>query len=298
MTIRHFKIFIAVCEENSMTRAAARLHMTQPSISQAVREMETYYRVLLFERLGHYLYITPAGKRLLQYAYQITSLTKTAKVTMEHYTHSAPIHIGATLTIGEMFLVELLCHLREILPQQQCFSDVHNTAELEELLLRDKIDIALVEGQVHSEFLLSIPYMKDELVLVVSPDHEMASKKTISSQDLQELPVYIREKGSGTRNLFMHAMEEHHVLVSIQGSYNNTEALKKAAMAGLGVAVMSRRLVAKELADGTLAALTLQGIPLTRIFKIVYHKDKYISPVLKQLITACQEYDKWLPQED
>ncbi|MCH4167572.1 MAG: LysR family transcriptional regulator [Megasphaera sp.] len=294
MALRYLYIFIAVCEENNMTHAAKRMHMTQPSVSQAIREMETYYGVLLFERLGHRLFITPAGTRLLQYAYQIVSLSKKAKTAMAHYTHATPIRIGASLTIGEVFLIELLCYLHQQSPQQQYLSDIHNTAEMEQLLLRDNIDIALVEGQIQSEYLLSQPFMRDELVLVVAPDHPLAAKPALSPDDLQGQSLYVREKGSGTRNLFISTMEEHHVQFHILGSYNNTEALKKAAQAGLGAAILSRRLVAKEISAGSLTAHTIQGISLARIFKIVYHKDKFISPSLQQVIDACQACDTWL----
>ena len=158
MTLRHLSVFLAVCEENSMTGAAKRLHMTQPSVSQTIKELEEAYEVCLFERLGRRLHITPAGQSLLAYGRQILSLTAQAEQALHSFSRTAPVRIGASVTIGEIFLVELLQQLKSRHPAQEILSEIHNTSELEHMLLRDDIDLALVEGDISSPYLLSSPF--------------------------------------------------------------------------------------------------------------------------------------------
>lgn len=293
MTLRHLSVFLVVCEENSMTGAAKRLHMTQPSVSQTIRELEDDYEVCLFERLGRRLYITPAGQSLLSYARQILSLTSQAEQALHSFSRTVPVRIGASVTIGEVFLVELLQHLKKGSPAQETLSEIHNTSELEQMLLRDDIDLALVEGDISSPYLLSSPFMVDELVIVVPPDCPLAQRASLSVQELRSLTMYLREEGSGTRDLFLHTIEQHHTAVHIAGSFNNTEALKKVVIAGLGATILSRRLVADDIAAGTLVPLAVDHVTFNRIFKIVHHKDKFITPPLQAVIQACQQHEQW-----
>ena len=293
MTLRHLSVFLAVCEENSMTGAAKRLHMTQPSVSQTIKELEDAYEVCLFERLGRRLHITPAGQSLLAYGRQILSLTAQAEQALHSFSRTAPVRIGASVTIGEVFLVELLQQLKSRHPAQEILSEIHNTSELEHMLLRDDIDLALVEGDISSPYLLSSPFMVDELVVVAPPSCPLAQRASLSVQELCSLTMYLREEGSGTRDLFLHTMEQHHAAVRIAGSFNNTEALKKVVMAGLGATILSRRLVADDIAAGRLALLPVDRVAFKRIFKIVRHKDKFITPPLQAVIQACQQHDQW-----
>lgn len=293
MTLRHLSVFLAVCSTNSMTGAAKALHMTQPSVSQTIKELEDAYEVCLFERLGRKLYITAAGQSLLAYARQILSLTTQAEQALHSFSRTAPVRIGASVTIGEVFLVELLQYLKKQNPAQETLSEICNTSDLEQMLLRDDIDLALVEGDVTSEYLLSSPFMIDELVVVLPPGHALARRASLSVQDLRSLTLYLREEGSGTRSLFLRTMEQHHVPLHIAGSFNNTEALKKAVMAGLGATILSSRLVARDIAAGRLVSAAVEHIAFKRIFKIVHHKDKFLAPPLQAIIQACQHCETW-----
>ena len=255
MTLRHFRIFLAVCETLNMTQAARQLHISQPSVTQAIHEMENHYGLMLFERLGRHIYLTAAGENLKQYAYQILSLCQQAEASLTAMQHQLPIRLGVSITIGDIFLVELLTHCRQIHPEWDILSAIHNTEELEQLLMEDKLDLALVEGRVHSPYLVSRPIITDYLTLIASPDSEWSRKAITAPQDLDGMPVFVREQGSGTRDLFERVLEDHHLTCRIIGVYNNSEAIKKAVMANLGVSVLSRRLVQNEIETGRLVEL-------------------------------------------
>ena len=294
MTLRHFRIFLAVCERLSMTEAARQLHISQPSVTQAIHEMENHYGILLFERLGHHIYLTAAGENLKQYAYQILSLCQQAEDSLTAMQHSLPIRLGASITIGDIFLVELLTYCRRTRPDWPILSAIHNTEELEQFLIEDKLDLALVEGRVQSPYLVSHTILTDYLTLIASPDSEWSRKAITAPQDLDGLPVFVREQGSGTRDLFERVLEAHHLTCQVVGVYNNSEAIKKAVMANLGLAVLSRRLVQDEIKTGRLVELPLPNLEFKRHFRLVHHKNKYLTQPMQDLISICCHSEEWL----
>ena len=167
MTLRHLAIFIRVCEENGITAAAKKLHMTQPSVSQVIQELEAHYQTLLFERLGRRIFITEAGRRLLRYSRNLINLNLQTEQAMRAFNEVYHLRLGASITIGSSILINLIKHITENDPSKEIFSEIHNTSELEEMLLNDNLDLALVEGEIHSEYLITKPFMDDELVFII-----------------------------------------------------------------------------------------------------------------------------------
>ena len=290
MTLRHMNIFLCVCDENNMTKAAGKLHMTQPSVSLAIQELEEHYGIRLFERLGKRLFLTPAGKKLLTYARHIVNLNEETERAMHDIGGMYRLRLGASVTIGESVLVDLLQYLYQVNPRQEILSEIHNTAELETMLLKDELDIALVEGEIQSEYLVTEAFMEDELVYVASVKSIFA-RDGLHAEDLSKTKFFIRENGSGTRDLFEQEMKEKQIKYKVAGVYNNAEAIKKAVEAGLGISVISKRAVRHEIRQGRLISFSLPETVFKRKFRLVYHKNKYISPHLLQLIELCREID-------
>ena len=284
MTLRHFQIFLYVHDEGGMTRAAEKLHISQPSVSQAIREMEEHYGTKLFERLGKKLFLTVAGEELLQYARHIAGLVNQSESAMQDFADGSPLRIGATLSVGESIFIPLLDRFRKIC-RQRVYSYIHNTATLEKALLNDELDLALVEGNIHSPYLKEHPFMADELVFLAAPHNPIP--RTIS--DLSQMPFITREVGSGTRELFTRIMTEQGIKPKIIGTYNNSESIKQAIMAGFGIAVLSERVARRELAAGNLIQFAIPGISFTRTFRIVCHINKYLTPAMEKFISLCAQ---------
>lgn len=159
------------------------------------------------------------------------------------------------------------------------------------MLLRDELDLALIEGTVQSEYLISSPFMQDELIFIAAPQSVLSTQKKVVAADLDRCKFFVREAGSGTRDLFEQVMQEQKLRFSIAGVYNNAESIKKAVAADLGISVISRRAVRTELARGELCTFRLPGVAFHRTFNIVHHKNKYISSELKAVIELCQKID-------
>lgn len=286
MTLRHFQILLYVHDEGGMTRAAEKLHISQPSVSQAIRELEEHYGTRLFERLGKKLFLTTAGDELLQYARHIAGLVDQSESAMRDFAKGSPLRIGATLSVGESVFIPLLDSFRKSCGQR-VFSYIHNTATLEKALLNDELDLALVEGTIHSPYLKESPFMADELVFLAAPE----SKLPHTSDDLARLEFITREEGSGTREIFMRIMAEKGLTPRIVATYNNSESIKQAVMAGFGVAVLSERVAQRELMAGELIKFAIPGISFTRSFRIVCHINKYLTPAMERFIGLCQKFD-------
>ena len=188
MTIRHLKIFLEVARTGKMSDAASRLYLSQPTVSQAVRELEEHYGTRLFERLSKKLYITESGKQLYAYAQKVLQDFEQMEREMKPGEHQETLRLGASITVGTCLFPSLLRDFRQAMPQTLTVCHVTNTHAIEEMLLHSRLDLAVVEGEIHSPDLIAIPMVEDYLVMACSLSHPFARQKEIpvSSLDGQD----------------------------------------------------------------------------------------------------------------
>ncbi|MDF2634086.1 MAG: transcriptional regulator, LysR family [Pelosinus sp.] len=284
MTLRHLYVFLCVCDEGNMTAAAKKLYIAQPSVSQAIFELEKHYHVKLFERLGRKLFVTFAGQKLLTYARHIVNLNQEVEEAMKEVNDNGILRLGASVTVGTYILHSMIGEFMRYNPKVKVVSSVNNTTVIEGMLLADQLDIGLVEGKVQSQGIVHMPFMEDELVLVSSVSHPFAKEGKISIAELEHEEFLLREEGSGTRKLFESVMHDRGINWSIIGVYNNAETIKNAVAAGLGLSVMSWMAVHKEVERRELAIIKIDEVSFKRQFSIIYHKNKYLSPILNRFI--------------
>jgi DNA-binding transcriptional LysR family regulator len=287
MTLRHLKIFITVADCGSMTNAAQQLFIAQPTVSQAIAELEAYYGVKLFDRLAKRLYITETGNHLLSYARHITALFAEMEQAMKSDDSGGILKIGASLTIGSSILPRLVCEFNNEYPTLKIQAVVKNTTVIESLISKNAIDFGVVEGVIHTSNIVSTPFMADELALVCGKDHPFFETKSIAPCELSKLNFIVREQGSGTRELFANIMAANDLEWEYTWECNSSDCLKSAAISGVGVAVISKRLVENEVKAGTLHQIIVDGLDYQRKFSIVYHKNKFITETMKAFFELC-----------
>ncbi|NLJ96213.1 MAG: LysR family transcriptional regulator [Clostridiales bacterium] len=290
MTIRHLKIFIEVVDSGKMSTAATNLFISQPTVSQAIKELEEYYGGLLFERLSKKLYITEKGNKLLSVARNVVKQFEDIDEMMLQDNYVKSIRIGATNTVGNCILSEVVKSFQEINPQIEIYSYVSNTREIEEKLLKSELDIGIVEGKVKSQDLISIPEVNDFLVLVCSTNHPFAKMKVIKLHDLENENFAMREQGSGTRELFERNMLENGIPLKITFEANSSDAIKKAVIDNQCLAVISIRLVEEEIASGKIHVIENTDSDWERSFNVVYHKNKLVTDEMESLIEVVKNY--------
>lgn len=290
MTIRHLRIFIEVVDSGKMSIAASRLFISQPTVSQAIRELEEHYGGLLFERLSKKLYITAKGQRLLSYARNVVKQFDDMEEAMVQDNYVKKIRIGATHTVGDCILGDVINAFRKNNPQIETYSYVDNTTHIEDKLLKSELDIGIVEGKVKSPDLISIPEVNDFLVLICSTQHPFAEKKIVKLEDLENESFAMREQGSGTRELFERYMLEKGMSIRIALEGNSSASIKKAVIENQFLAVISVRLVEEEIKNGKIHVIQNTDSDWDRYFSIVYHKNKIVTDEMENLIEVIKDY--------
>jgi len=290
MTLRHLKIFIAICDNDfNTTKAAASLHMAQPAVSLALSEIEKYYGVKLFDRIGRRLSITEAGKRFHEYASRITLLFDDMEKGMRDWDTFGKLRVGASITIGSRFLPEYVSRFYETHPGTDVQVLVAPTDQLEQKLLSNELDFALIEGIPHSPALVSEAYMDDHLTAICSAKGSLACGGTMSLEEFKDQPFLLREKGSGTREVFDRAVEKAGFSVEPVWEATSTASLINAAINDLGIAVIPYRLAEVPIKQGLVHQLEVKGLDFSRKFYIIYHKEKFLTSSARAFMKLCQE---------
>lgn len=184
MTIRHLRILMTVADTGQMSAAARQLYITQPTVSQAIADIEAAYGVRIFERLSRRLYITPAGAQMLDYARHIVASFDEMEERMRSAAQNPLLHVGATITVGGSVMPDIVSGFEARYPESRIHVTVDNTVRMEELLLKSLLDVALMEGAVKSSELLTKPVIRDELVLIVPMRHPFAGRESVRPQEL------------------------------------------------------------------------------------------------------------------
>ena len=279
MTIRHLKTFCAVCEEGGITRAAEKLCVAQPSVSQTIGELERYYGVSLFDRVGRRLVLTPEGERLRVKAQEaIASFSEFEEAARDTKARHI-IRIGSSVTAGQMVLPRLIAAIETTLDRAECRAIADSAAAVEQLVEEGSLDFALVEGSV-SRALAAEAVFSDRLMAVCSAG--MKIKNTLSPAELVSLPLLLRRRGSASRDLFDERLSALGLKAQPKLSSSSNSVLLAAAREGLGVAVLPEALVAADLSAGRLKEVRIQGLELSRRWFAVRRQDKKFTPVQQQ----------------
>ncbi len=290
MTLRHLRVFLAVVDSGSMSAAARALYIAQPSVSGAIAELEAHYDALLFDRIGRRLVITPAGERLAGYARRLLALSDDMETTMRNGVDSLRVSLGATMTVGACVMSALVRQLQARCPAVQCQVRVENSSVIEERMLQSELDMALVEGTIKHAEIVSRPVIRDRLALVDAAGGVLQGRESIRLCELEGLPFVLRERGSGTRELFEQALVARGVAIQERWTCVSAQSIVSAVSAGLGLTVISRRLVEEELRRGTLREIAVEDAAFERSFSLCCHKDKFLSPPLREFSRLCEEW--------
>jgi DNA-binding transcriptional LysR family regulator len=263
MDLDRLRTFLAVVEHQSFSRASAALGCTQSTVSFHIRSLEDELGATLLDRRRGQVKPTSAGQRLLPYARKLATLAAEARAHLrdEERGASGQIRVAASTVPGEQLLPALIARFRQGLPGVTFVVEISDSKRALAALLEEQCDLALVGARTTDKRLRFQAFADDEVVLVAAPDTPWARLKRPTPADLRDAPVCLREEGSGTR-LATRALSVGRPVVEVGSS----EALKRCALAGVGLAFVSRLAVADELAAGRLTQVPLAGTPIPRRF--------------------------------
>ena len=287
VTLQHLRIFLAVCGEGGVTAAAKKLYLSQPAVSIALKELERNYGVKLFERGGRRLRITPAGERMFGEALGIVSGLEDMENALRNWETAGKMRVGSSITIGTELLPGLVLALRRQFPELSVYVQVSSSEVIERRLLDNGLDLALIEGEVHSDALAFKTFLSDELGVYCHEADPLCEKNAAGIGDIAAAPLLLREPGSAAREMVDALLKVNGLTAAPVWESTSTHALLNATSCGLGVAILPARLADRFVGHGGLARLCTEGFSLRRDFKLIYPKKRRLTRAQTALIELC-----------
>jgi len=297
-SLRQLEVLVAIGRESSVSRAAEALSMTQSATSMALAELEKQFSTRLFDRQGKRLQLNTEGRELLPRAMELLDRAQELESLLEGKTGTGSLRIGATLTIGNYLATLLIGDYMQQSPGSKVELAVQNTSAIIEQVAHFKLDLGLIEGAIHHPDLQITPWVDDELVIFAAPDHPLANKQDINVQDLIDERWILRERGSGTRQVFDAAMRHHLNNLKVLLELEHTEAIKRAVESGLGIGCISRLALKDAFKRGSLIPLEIAGLDLKRQFNFVLHKQKFLTAGISAFLKLCREVTENVSRSD
>ncbi len=297
MSDRRLKVFHTVAKLLSFTKAAESLHMTQPAVTFQVRQLEEYFNTRLFDRTHNKVNLTPAGERVAEFAERIFDLYAEMENSVRDLTGeiSGALTIGASTTIAEYMLPALLGEFKNRYPDINLRLKVSNSEGIVSMVEHNVIDLGVVESPVSNKNLIVEVCHDDQLVVVAEPGHELVRRGgKVKAAEIVKYPFISREEGSGTRDVIMHYLLQEKINpgdMNLSLELGSPEAIKGAVEAGMGITIISRSIIDKELKLNRLAELQLDP-PLSRPFSFVRQRQKFRVTVMEELLEFAQAYFK------
>ncbi len=294
MSDRRLQVFYSVAKHLSFTKAAAALHMTQPAVTFQVRQLEDQFNTRLFDRTHNRISLTDAGERVYHYAKQIFELYSRMEGDVRALTGeiSGVVIVGASTTIAEYLLPSLLGTFKRKFPDVVIRLQVSNTDGIVAMVEDNEIDLGIVEAPVANKNLVVEICRIDKLVAVLAPDHPLAGSTCLPVADVLSYPFIAREEGSGTREVtldYLRGAGLEPADLTIVMELGSPESIKGAIEAGMGISILSRSTLGKELALGTLTCVELDP-PLERAFSFVHQKQKFRVRAIEELLDFARAY--------
>jgi len=294
MDIKQLRVFCAVVEKASFSRAAKMLNLTQPTISFQIALLEKELETKLFDRGARQVILTKSGGILYQYALKILELTQEAKQAIDEVKGllRGELVIAASTIPGEYILPPILHSFKERYSGIDIVLAISDTRGVIKMVMSNEVEVGAVGAKEEEEKLVFTKLATDRLVLITPHDSKWFKQDTIVLDELKAVPFILRENGSGTRTIAMQKLKEMGIgeeELNIVMELGSTTAVKKAVECGSGVSFVSERAVETEIKLNLLKKVRVQGLKLDRDFFIVYKRQKTLSPAASAFLQFLQE---------
>ncbi|WP_347861096.1 LysR family transcriptional regulator [Salimicrobium sp. PL1-032A] len=268
---QQLEVFATVAETKNFSRAAERLHMTQPAVSQYIKSLEKSMNARLFDRSNKYVRLTKAGEVVYHHAKEIIGLYTNMHALVDDLTNHASglITIGASYTYGEYILPGVLKELKQEAPDVTPAVTIGNTKEIMKLVADYELDVGIIEGDVTHDNLSIEPFETDAMYVIASTEHPLMAEDHCNPEELEKEVWIIREEGSGTRKMTENFFESVGIVPEKTLEFGSTQLIKESVEAGIGISFLSYWTFRKERSAGEICILNMKESPLERNFSIV-----------------------------
>ncbi len=284
MEIRKLEVFCKLVELKSFTRTAEAVFLSQPTVSEHIRNLEEELGQKLVDRLGRVVEPTPVGRLLYTYARKMLRLQHDALQAVEQYSGNliGRIMIGCGTIPGTFILPYIIGNFRKKHPPIKATLRIASSRRIAKEVLKGELEIGVVGARWNENSLDWQEVFSDQLTLIVHPDHAFAKKKSISKEELLKEPFILREMDSGTRKATDQILSENGIKpAELQevAEIGSTAAVIESVKAGLGVNIVSKKAITDHLANGSLVSVDIKGVTMERPFFLVKRKNRELSPV-------------------
>jgi len=289
MNVNLLNTFVTIAESGTLSKAAEKLFISQPALSQQIKQLENYFSVQLFERTNKGVSLTEAGRIVYEYSTEILSLCKELdeKMNALRSSISGILTVGATSAIGGYAVPCSIFIFKEKYPEANIKLRVGNKRQVEEELRNGQVDVAVIEGTRPREEITAEEIATEELFVIAPNNNRWSGKNTITLEEFLKEPLIVREQGSGTREI----VEGTFAALGIKWSELNiimelssNDSIKAAVEAGHGISIMPSIALKKEVYNKTLVTLNLEGINLQQKIYVAYKEDKILNKLAKAFI--------------
>ena len=280
MTLRHLKIFVAVCEYGSTTKASKALYIVQPTISHTITELEKYYKISLFERVNQRLVLTEIGTNLYKKAKEILAGYEEFEALAISSSENPRVRIGASLTLGQTLIPRFLEIIEKnkynISPQVL----IRQSTRIEQELEESNLDFGVISGNYSSPHLKGIPISHEKFVAICHVDYPINS--TLTFKELSEQPLLIREHGSSSRDFLEKLALERNITLSPKIDSSNNQAIVTAIKSSVGIGFLPENYVREYIDTGVFREIEVSDIVANQTNYLVIHKNKRLNPLQQQ----------------
>jgi DNA-binding transcriptional LysR family regulator len=284
-TLHQLQIFEAIAQHGSFTRAAEELFLTQPTVSQQMKQLTKAIGVPLYEQIGKRIYLTDAGKAVLEVARDISQRFNDLEMTLADIKGLKQGNLKlAAITTAKYFVPRILGTFRQRYPGINISLQIANRQQILDRLA-DNLDDLYFIGQPPEDLEINLRHFLDNPLVVIAPrNHPLAQEKLISLERLVEEPLIMRESGSGTRMAVESFFAENRLKMRVEMEIGSNEAIKQAIVGGLGLSILSRHSLALEGSQGPLVVLDVEGFPIQKHWYVIYPRNKQLSIVAQTFL--------------
>jgi DNA-binding transcriptional LysR family regulator len=298
MTFRQVEAFLAVARERSFSRGAQRIHLSQPTLSEHIQELEQELGKRLFLRRGRSVSLTEAGRVFEQHAARLAGAAADARQAMADLDGlgGGSLLVGASTTPGIYVLPRAVAVFQRRYPRIDLTLQIANSRVIEERVRGHELDLGVVGGHVLGAGERCVAAgLVDELVLVAGAGHGLARRRTVSGRDVAAERLLVREAGSATRLVVERALQQAGITPVGTLELNHTEAIKQCVMAGLGVAFVSSHAVRGEVRARRLVVVPVRGLRIRRHFHVIHAEGRTLGASARAFLEVLEEQARHQP---
>ena len=280
INLNQLRAFYFAAREKSVTKAAEILFVTQPAVTMQIRFLEEALEVKLFKKSGKNVELTDVGKALFGYARRIFEIVEEMEYALKGHAQlsQGSLTIGTTRSFARHLMPGLLSRFQENFPGIKVYLKEGSSQEIADGLVEFKYDLGIIGRLPHGGKLKAIPYTKEEFCLVTPPGHRFADRESLSIRELENEPIIIREKGSGSRHAILSLLRNHRVKPSVLVEAGSVEFIKEYVIKGRGISFLYKPEVEMEAKMGLLIVLNIKEGPILIQTDLVLPKNMELSP--------------------